>query len=338
MKYIHVYTLFLMGVFCSSCGQNPRIGQEIMINSENKGVITSYGPKWITRNVIQDRKGNIWTASFDGIFRYDGKSFINITGKVTSARFFSILEDRKGNFWLGSIGSGVYYYDGKSFQNYTTRDGLARNSVTCIYEDRTGNIWLGASRFDGKSFRNFTAKGGLTNNDVNSVIEDKTGKFWFATRGDTFVYDGKTFTVFTHDGKPFTNVRSMIEDKKGNIWLGGPGGLWRYDGSTFTNFTQKSVGHIIEDKKGNIWTSSESANSPPWVSSETGNIQAWALTRYDGMSLYNIKPTVTEITNKGMIFGILEDDKGSIWFGAFDGVHRYDGKTITDFKGKEGQK
>ncbi len=32
-----------------------------------------------------------------------------------------------------------------------------------------------------------------------------------------------------------------------------------------------------------------------------------------------------------MIFGILEDDKGSIWFGAVDGVHRYDGSTTTSF-------
>jgi ligand-binding sensor domain-containing protein len=39
-----------------------------------------------------------------------------------------------------------------------------------------------------------------------------------------------------------------------------------------------------------------------------------------------------------MIFGILEDDKGSIWFGDFDGVYRYDGKTISDFKSKGGQK
>ena len=39
-----------------------------------------------------------------------------------------------------------------------------------------------------------------------------------------------------------------------------------------------------------------------------------------------------------MVFGILEDDKGSIWFGAFDGVYRYDGKTITDFKGKGAKK
>jgi ligand-binding sensor domain-containing protein len=338
IRYIDKYVLLLMLIFCTSCGQNQAEGKKIIINSETKGVITPYGPKWITRNIIQDRKGNIWIAAFDGIFRYDGKSFTNITSKVISARFFSVLEDRKGNFWFGSTGSGVYYYDGKSFTNFTTRDGLARNSVTCIYEDKTGNVWFGASRYDGKSFRNFTTKDGLSNNDVNSIIEDKTGKFWFATRSDTFVYDGKTFTVFTHDGKPFTNVRSMIEDKKGNIWLGGPGGLWCYNGSTFTNFTQKSVGHIIEDKKGNIWTSSESANSPAWVSSETGNIQAWALTRYDGKSLSEKKPMVTEITNKGMIFGILEAFDGSIWFGTFDGVHRYDGMTITDFKDKEVQK
>jgi streptogramin lyase len=331
------YALFLMIAFCTSYGQNQTEGKKIIINSENEGVITSYGPKWITRNIIQDRKGNIWIAAFDGIFRYDGKSFTNITSKVSSARFFSVLEDKKGNLWFGSVGSGVYLYDGISFQNFTTVDGLVNNRVTCIYEDKAGNIWFGtesgASCYDGKSFQNHRLNGG-----VNSIIEDTTGKFWFATTGNTFVYDGKAFTVFTHDGKPFTNVRSIIEDKKGNTWLGGSDGLWRYDGRTFTNFTQKFVGDIIEDKKGNIWTSSESAHSPAWVASETGNIQAWAISRYDGKSLFNKRPTVTEITNKGMIFGILEDDKGSIWFGGFDGVHRYDGKTITDFKDKEGQK
>jgi len=29
-----------------------------------------------------------------------------------------------------------------------------------------------------------------------------------------------------------------------------------------------------------------------------------------------------------MIFGILEANDGSIWFGAMDGVYRYDGKTV----------
>jgi ligand-binding sensor domain-containing protein len=349
-----------MFVFCTSCiGQNKTDLSKENIKSETKNIVTSSGPNRITRNIIQDRKGNIWIASWEGIFRYDGKSFTNITSKVSSARFFSVLEDSKGNLWFGSIGSGIYYYDGKSFQNFTTKDGLLNNDVGSIYEDKKGNIWFGvfggASRYDGKSFRNYIINGDAMNEDrtgktfpdrppyeVNSIIEDKTGKFWFATRGNTFMYDGKTFTVFTHEDKPFKNVRSIIEDKKGNIWLGGPDGLWCYDGSTFTNFTQKFVGYIIEDKKGNIWTSSERDNSQAWELSRYDGKplfnQAWALSRYDEKSLSNKRPTVTEIANKPMIFGILEDGKGSIWFGALDGVHRYDGNTVTSFNGKVGQK
>lgn len=340
-KLTKLFTLFLISVFCISCGQTQTEGKKIIINSETKGVITSHGPERISRNIIQDRKGNIWIAAFDGIFRYDEKSFTNITSKVSSARFFSVLEDRKGNLWFGSIGSGVYYYDGNSFQNFTTSEGLLNDEVGSIYEDKKGNIWFGvsggASCYDGKSFRNYIIDGNAMNEDrtgktfpnrrpyeVNSIIEDKTGKFWFATRGNTFVYDEKTFTVFTHEDKPFKNVRSIIEDKKGNIWLGGPDGLWRYNGSTFTNFTQRFVGYIIEDKKGNIWTSSGSDSN-----------LGWALSKYDGKSLSIKKPTVTAIANKPMIFGILEAHDGSIWFGAFDGVHRYDGKTITDFKSKK---
>lgn len=363
-KYTHIYTLFLMFVFCTPCqGQNKPEQPKDNIKPETKEVIISPGPQTITRNIIQDRKGNVWMASWKGIFKYDGKSFTNITSNVSSVRFFSVLEDRKGNLWFGTIGSGVFLYDGKSFENFTTKEGLLNNDVLSIYEDKKRNIWFGvyggASRYDGKSFRNYIIDGNMMNEDqtgktfpnrppyeVNSIVEDKTGKFWFATRGNTFVYDGKTFTVFAHEGKPFTNVRSIIEDKKGNIWLGGKDGLWRYDGSTFTNFTQQFVGYIYEDKKSNIWTSSERNNSQARVLSmydgkpfsENDNSQAWTISRYDENSLSNKKLRVTVITNKPMTFGILEAFDGSIWFGALDGVHRYDGSTITDFKGKEVRK
>ena len=68
------------------------------------------------------------------------------------------------------------------------------------------------------------------------------------------------------------------------------------------------------------------------------NPEAWALSRYDQKSLYNKTPTVTEIiSGPPGFFGILEANDGSIWFGAFGGVLRYDGKTITDFRRKEDQ-
>ena len=345
-KYAHTCTLFLMLIFCTSCkGENKTYLPNNSIRTPLKDITIFHGPKWITRNIIQDKKGNIWIAAFDGVFRYDGKSFTNITSKVSSAHFFSVLEDTKGNLWFGSIGSGVYCYDGKSFRNFTMKDGLPHNDITCIYEDKTGNIWFGtaggASRYDGKLFRNFTTREGLPSNDINSIIEDKTGKFWFGTRGYACVYDGKRFSVLKHDGKSFTNVRTIIEDKKGNVWLGGSDGLWRYNGNTPTNFTEKVVGYIYEDKKGDIWISSDKSNSQVvTLSSYNGKFlsnQTWALSRYSGKSLSDKKPTVTEITSeKGMTFGILEANDGSIWFGASDGVYRYDGNNIIGF-GKDGQ-
>jgi ligand-binding sensor domain-containing protein len=62
----------------------------------------------------------------------------------------------------------------------------------------------------------------------------------------------------------------------------------------------------------------------------------WVLSRYDEKTLSNAKPTVTEINaNEGkMLFGILEANDGSIWFGTSEGAYRYDGNTITDAKGK----
>ncbi|MBK5273146.1 MAG: transcriptional regulator, partial [Bacteroidia bacterium] len=227
-----------------------------------------------------------------------------------------------------------YYYNGKSFQHFTTKEGLANNRIGKIYEDKAGNIWFatggGASRYDGKSFRNFTTKEGLSNNDLTTIMEDKTGKLWFGTRGEPCFYDGKTFTVFKNkDGKAFNNVWSIIEDKKGSIWFGDNDGLWRYDGSTFTKVSQRGAHAIIEDKKGNIWTTGEV------------NPEVWALSRYDAKSLYNKIPTITEIKSGGRMdfLVILEANDGSIWYGAAgpeSGVHRYDGKTITHFKSKEG--
>lgn len=336
MKHIHLYALFLISVFCSSCEQNQTNVPKNNIKSETGNSITSQVPNTMVRNIKNGRNGTILiAASFSGVFRYDGKSFTNLTGKIGSRRFWDVLEDRRGNLWFASTDSGVYHYNGKSFKHFTTRERLANNRVMSIYEDRAGFIWFGTgagvSRYDGTSFRNFTTKEGHLNNDITKIIEDKTGKLWIGTRGEAFVYDGKTFTALAHKGKTFENVWGITEDKKGNIWLGGNNGLWRYDGRTFTKITQRGASAIIEDKKGNIWT--------------TGEIKPngdWALSRYDQKSLYNKTPSITEIKSKykggkGMLCGILEANDGSIWYGSFFGVYRYDGKTITDLKSKEGK-
>jgi len=293
-------------------------------------VNTAKGPSSITRNIIQDSKGNIWLATWEGIIRYDGKNFTNFTNKVglRQTRVFTLLEDIKGNLWFGTIGAGVYRYDGKKFTNLTIENGLIHNKVTCIYEDKAGLIWFGTvggiSRYDGKTFTNFTTKDGLLDNEVNSIIEDKTGKFWIGTRGAACTFDGKTFTKFTNantltnftnaKSDSFMNVRCIIADHSGDIWLGGNDGLWQYSNNILTNYDSNFVGYIYEDKKGNIWTSSVANNDR----------HSWALTRYDKKPFPDKKRTYTVIkTEENMFFGIMEDKEEGIWLGSLRGACRF---------------
>src|SRR5882724_4292683 len=144
MKYAHVYALFLMLVFHTSCGQNqtnePQDNRKVGYSeSQLKEADTTKVPMSMVRNVKQARNGDILIASYLGVFRYDGTSFTNLTSKIISARFASfwdVLEDRKGNLWFASKDSGVYCYNGKSFQHFTTKDGLASNMALHIYEDK----------------------------------------------------------------------------------------------------------------------------------------------------------------------------------------------------------
>lgn len=326
-----IYTLSLLLIFTSLCQaqfktDDPKGNN---INSEPSAESSFFGPSSITRNIKQDKNGNIWLASWEGIFKFDGKSFTNITSGESLSHFFSILVDKKGNFWFGSIGSGVYYYNGESFENFTTKEGLANDSVIDIFEAKNGDIWFstqgGASYYDGTSIHSFTSEDGLPNNDINSIIKDRTGTFWFASRGELSTYDGKTFTNFTQeDGQAFMNVRSIIEDSKGHIWLGGQEGLWRFDGSSITNITTAFVGFIYEDSKGSLWTSSETINK-----------QGWEVTRYDKNLLFPEKLTATPILkDQGMIFGILVDNKSGVWFGTLNGVCHYNESVLNCFNDK----
>lgn len=282
--------------------------------------ISTHGPRSITRNILQDKNGNYWLASWEGIVQYDGRQFTNITLKKGLRQFhvFSVLEDKAGHLWFGTIGAGAYYYDGQSFTNFTMKNGLAGDAIDCIMEDNKGNIWLGTDKgancYNGTTFTNLTTQQGLNGNSVHTIMQDKTGKIWFGTDGGVSCYDGKSFTVFKNEkGQAFNNVRSIIEDKKGNIWIGSQDGLSRYDGAFLTTVSTSFTGYIFEDKTGNLWLSQGKANSSDMT-----------LTKYNGKSLHTIR-------DEEQVFGVMEDKAGNIWFGTVNGAYRYDGRSFTNF-------
>jgi len=170
MKYIHVFTLFLLAVFHSSCAQNQTNPPQDTIKSSTanysesqlKEADTSRVPRSQVRHIKQARNGDILISSFLGVFRYNGTSFTNLTSKISSPSFWDVLEDRKGNLWFATRDSGVYLLPSgqTNFQHFTTKQGLASDyGATHLYEDKAGNIWFGGGRYDGKSFQKFATKG-----------------------------------------------------------------------------------------------------------------------------------------------------------------------------------
>lgn len=167
------------------------------------------------------------------------------------------LQDKAGNLWFGTR-NGLYKYDGKSFSQFLVANGLNSNNIYCILEDKDGKIWIGTNAglclYDGKTFAKIQIplpknqppnKNDLYRNShwVFSIMQAKSGKLWFATIDGVYIYDGKSFTPFivNEGARGFrssnNNVEHILEDKAGNIWFGGrPNeGVYRYDGKSVIN-------------------------------------------------------------------------------------------------------
>lgn len=337
-KSLVIFSLLMVVLLLASCSEKNVAGNSeapktnVSIKPTSNAALslaTTKGPTSITRNIKRDKNGQLLLAAYEGIFRYDGKTFTNLTKAIglDSCFAFDVLEDSRGNLWIASRLAGVFRYDGKSVKHFTTQNGLAHNRTIKVYEDKKGNIWFatqgGASCYNGMFFTNLSTDNGLSNNDVNDILEDKNGQFWIGTGGDACVYDGEIVTTITKkDGGTFKNVRSIMEDERGDIWLAGSDGLWRYDGNSYAKVAAGMAGGIYEDTKGNIWMTHQ----------PSGNAQ-FALSYFDKESLLTDQPVATQVASAtGMFFGVNEDQAGNIWVGTLAGVFRYDGDKVDYFK------
>jgi ligand-binding sensor domain-containing protein len=323
MKQISLLFLFAVIVCCNMKAQITSAQLQNLVEkgidpyfTETTDTVSVYGPRSITRNLLQDKRGNFWFATWQGIMSYNGKTFTNHTLKEGLIHFhvFSVYEDSRGNIWFGTVRGGLYRYDGKAFKLFTTKDGLPDNSISSMAEDKAGNIWLGSSagvsRYDGKTFTNFSSKEGI--GSVNAIIKDKTGKLWFGGDGIT-CYDGKNFSSFKNkEGSSFEGVASLFEDKTGNIWIGCRKGLCCYDGKVLSDFIIPNfVMYMCEDKKGNLWLAHN--NYPANTN--------FSLYSYESKSFTKV---LEQSADNWQIFGMMEDKNGNIWYGTMKGVCRLD--------------
>lgn len=176
---------------------------------------------------------------------------------------------------------------------------------------------------------------------IVSAFEDNKGNLWFGTMADGVArYDadasvgtvGKSLTYISTDNGIVNNtVTSVVQDTAGNYWFGTHAGASRFDGKVYKSFGVKEGLHggackFLVDNKGTLWAATYDG-----VFRFTGN-------SFAEFVLPN--PEVDAVAykmNVGAVWRIMQDSKGSIWFGRDSyGACKYDGTTFTHYTKKDG--
>ncbi len=275
------------------------------------------------RSIQEDRHGNLFIATLDGINKFDRHTFTILEPvKATSGSSNWKLQD--SDLWFSMAGKsgdkGPYRYDGQNLYQlefpkyYMEEEYFAKNpgrawspyEVYYNYKDKQGTMWFGTSnlgvcRYDGKSFSwlyedhlTYVPNGGSFG--IRSIFEDKTGKYWICNTRYRFNIQKDSIK---ENGKILINYQK----EKGIEGLN-PG-----DGTDYVYFMSAT-----EDDNGNLWLA----------------------TYGQGLWCYNgTKVKHYELNNgkeKVNLFSIYKDKKGTVWAGSHNaGAWKFNGTSFEKF-------
>ncbi|TMM56641.1 helix-turn-helix domain-containing protein [Maribacter algarum] len=300
-------------------------------------------------SVFQDETGILWVGTISGgINKYDPNQtkfehFKKEPGNENSLSDNSVralLRDRDGDLWVGTH-KGLNRIDASSGNNivYTSTLGkpstISSNVVRSLAEDSDGTIWIGTwdhglNSFDKKSgiFKRYYTLPGQKDsiNHVPALTTDIHGNLWVGANG-LWKYDPRTKQskrYLTHKkGNHQYYIRSLCFDKKSILWIGtNENGLLRLDTSSgaFTQFlhdpaepkslANNSVVSLALDKQGYLWSGTYGGGLNIFDPSNE------SFKHYD---------TRNGLVND-VIYGILIDLQGFVWFTSNAGLCRFDSK------------
>lgn len=346
MTKFNLYLLLLLAFITSCNGQKKpntfNTSPTVIRNFKAAALAPDFDTTLVSqyiRSIFQDSKGHLWFGTLgEGVVRYDEKTltyFSNPEGFINNT-VYAINEDKNGNLWFGTD-QGVYKYDGKTFKNYAQKEGLNHIDITRkgILVDKSGTIWVGthggvyrynalADNIGAQSFSLFQQ---LPPINVAGIMEDKSGNIWFASSNKgVFRYDGKTITNIAEKELLGENYAGGIaEDKAGNIWFTMKNGICKYDGKTLTEYTAKDglggteFWGIYIEQSGIIWITARGSTTRLDPSVSLPNPKAFTVfTPKDGLNC--------------CVQSMYQDRSGNMWWGAGQGLYRFDGNRFYQVK------
>lgn len=291
--------------------------------------------------ILRDKRGFMWFATWNGLNRFDGYSFLTYKSSSDSSSLSDnyvnwMSEDKSGNIWIATEnGLCQFLFDENRFVRYSYRKGskeISSNKIRTVYVDHQGIVWVGSrdrgvdrlefGRKDKKgvyirSYRNIPRRSNsLSSNSVSCFLQDRNNNLWVGTDNGINKLNPLTGVcerfVSTSDNQSLSlnTVNCIFQDSHNNIWVGTVYGLNRLnsDGKTFTRYF--SNGQYNSLPHNTIMSISED---------NAGNLLIGTL---GGLSLFNYQENnFTNYThNLNDPFGLNNDFIASVYADKFDNV------------------
>ena len=266
--------------------------------------------------LFEDREGNIWVATTEGVDRFRELPVTKITAKqgLSSDLVDSVVAGADGSVWVGTQQGLTRWKDGQ-IAIFSKGNGLPDDKVQSLYQDGRGRIWVSTLRgLVYFSEDRFVAVNGVPSEEVYSITGDKTGDIWLSgNRGLSHLRDGHFVEQF-----PWTALRRQQQAKvlvadQGGLWLS----FWKDGGVDYFKNGQLRASYSAKDGLGK-------GAIPGLLLDSDGAL--WASTEEGGLSRIKDGHIATITTRNGLpcnaIHWSAEDNDRSLWLYAGCGLVR----------------
>jgi ligand-binding sensor domain-containing protein len=213
--------------------------------------------------ILEDRDGVAWFATWAGLVRFDGTKGRRITLQdgLPHDSVFAVVGTEDGAVWAATT-SGLAELRGGRVVG--TRKDLS-GQPHCLLVDRRRALWVGTTggldRLADGHVTHFTESDGLLGSQVNALAEDRDGNLWIGTdAGLSRLHEGRFDAYTVADGLPGSSVVSLLEDREGSLWIGLLGnGLVRLRDGIVTTYARREglpedhVTCVLESRDGSLW-------------------------------------------------------------------------------------